>query len=190
MTSPSAVLDYLKHPVHAFHMTKRMTVGLGTIEANIHEMRQFGGFLFAQNIWDCNTKITKLRRSLLLAPFWGQCCQIATNIISTTILGKSWLLIYLAGTAHSSWNTRFRNLRAKKNSSYSLCVACQEQHISSFKRSMVQVHCKASCELQHLWQTLHAFHKAIVSTTGAIAAQLHLFIFRECQEYLTFMIHR
>uniref|UniRef100_A0A0K8RK69 Putative prolyl 4-hydroxylase alpha polypeptide i a n=1 Tax=Ixodes ricinus TaxID=34613 RepID=A0A0K8RK69_IXORI len=24
MTSPSAVFDYLKHPVHAFHMTKRM----------------------------------------------------------------------------------------------------------------------------------------------------------------------
>lgn len=56
MTSPSAVFDYLKHPVHAFHMTKRMTVGLGTIEANIHGMRQF----------DPLVNITEMRRQRLL----------------------------------------------------------------------------------------------------------------------------
>lgn len=56
MASPSAVFDYLKHPVHAFHMTKRMTVGLGTIESYIHTMRQY----------DPLVNITEMRRQRLL----------------------------------------------------------------------------------------------------------------------------
>ncbi|CAN7941883.1 unnamed protein product, partial [Ixodes hexagonus] len=56
MTSPSAVLDYLKHPVHAFQIAKRMTVGLGTVESHIHAMRQF----------DPLVNITEMRRQRLL----------------------------------------------------------------------------------------------------------------------------
>ncbi|KAM7295154.1 prolyl 4-hydroxylase subunit alpha-2 [Ixodes scapularis] len=40
-TSPSAVSEYLKHPVHAFHLIKRMTSGLGVIEALINKTRKF-----------------------------------------------------------------------------------------------------------------------------------------------------
>ncbi|EEC09959.1 prolyl 4-hydroxylase alpha subunit, putative, partial [Ixodes scapularis] len=40
-TSPSAVFEYLKHPVHAFHLIKRMTSGLGVIEALINKTRKF-----------------------------------------------------------------------------------------------------------------------------------------------------
>ncbi|XP_042142984.1 prolyl 4-hydroxylase subunit alpha-2-like [Ixodes scapularis] len=51
LKSPSAVFDYLKHPVHAFHLIKRMTAGLGAIEAQINKTRKCGGsrvFLFQQ----------------------------------------------------------------------------------------------------------------------------------------------
>ncbi|CAN8005536.1 unnamed protein product, partial [Ixodes pacificus] len=41
LTSPSAVSEYLKHPVHAFHLIKRMTTGLGAIEAQINKTRKF-----------------------------------------------------------------------------------------------------------------------------------------------------
>ncbi|KAM7295105.1 prolyl 4-hydroxylase subunit alpha-1, partial [Ixodes scapularis] len=41
LTSPSAVSEYLKHPVHAFHLIKRMTAGLGDIEALINKTRTF-----------------------------------------------------------------------------------------------------------------------------------------------------
>uniref|UniRef100_A0A0K8RBC1 procollagen-proline 4-dioxygenase n=1 Tax=Ixodes ricinus TaxID=34613 RepID=A0A0K8RBC1_IXORI len=41
LTSPSAVSEYLKHPVHAFHLIKRMTAGLGAIEAHINKTREF-----------------------------------------------------------------------------------------------------------------------------------------------------
>ncbi|KAG0437739.1 hypothetical protein HPB47_017307 [Ixodes persulcatus] len=41
LPSPSAVFEYLKHPVHAFHLIKRMTAGLGTIEAHINKTRKF-----------------------------------------------------------------------------------------------------------------------------------------------------
>uniref|UniRef100_A0A0K8RHR2 procollagen-proline 4-dioxygenase n=1 Tax=Ixodes ricinus TaxID=34613 RepID=A0A0K8RHR2_IXORI len=41
LTSPSAVFEYLKHPVHAFHLIKRMTAGLGVIEALINKTRKF-----------------------------------------------------------------------------------------------------------------------------------------------------
>ncbi|CAN8025604.1 unnamed protein product, partial [Ixodes persulcatus] len=41
LTSPSAVSEYLKHPVHAFHLIKRMTAGLGAIEAQINKTREF-----------------------------------------------------------------------------------------------------------------------------------------------------
>ncbi|KAG0416757.1 hypothetical protein HPB47_006163 [Ixodes persulcatus] len=53
LTSPSAVSDYLKHPVHAFQLIKRMTAGLGTVEAQIRRTREFGRlrhFLIATNI--------------------------------------------------------------------------------------------------------------------------------------------
>ncbi|KAH9363952.1 hypothetical protein HPB48_008542 [Haemaphysalis longicornis] len=38
LRNPSEVSDYLKHPVHAFHLTKRMIVDLGSIESQIHEL--------------------------------------------------------------------------------------------------------------------------------------------------------
>ncbi|XP_040073674.1 prolyl 4-hydroxylase subunit alpha-1-like [Ixodes scapularis] len=41
LTSTSAVSEYLKHPVHAFHLIKRMTAGLGAIEAEINNTREF-----------------------------------------------------------------------------------------------------------------------------------------------------
>ncbi|CAN8005530.1 unnamed protein product, partial [Ixodes pacificus] len=41
LTSPSAVSEYLKHPVHAFHLIKRMTAGLGAIEGLINKTRKF-----------------------------------------------------------------------------------------------------------------------------------------------------
>ncbi|KAM7295108.1 prolyl 4-hydroxylase subunit alpha-1-like [Ixodes scapularis] len=41
LTSPSAISDYLKHPVHAFQLIKRMTAGLGTVEAQIRRTREF-----------------------------------------------------------------------------------------------------------------------------------------------------
>ncbi|EEC08356.1 prolyl 4-hydroxylase alpha subunit, putative, partial [Ixodes scapularis] len=41
LRSPSAVSEYLKHPVHAFHLIKRMTAGLGAIEAQINKTREF-----------------------------------------------------------------------------------------------------------------------------------------------------
>lgn len=42
MDSPTEVFDYLKHPVHAFKLTKRMTVDLGVLEGQVHNLRQFG----------------------------------------------------------------------------------------------------------------------------------------------------
>ncbi|CAN8005748.1 unnamed protein product [Ixodes pacificus] len=41
LTSPSAVFEYLKHPVHAFQLIKRMTAGLEVIEALINKTRKF-----------------------------------------------------------------------------------------------------------------------------------------------------
>ncbi|KAM7295152.1 prolyl 4-hydroxylase subunit alpha-1-like [Ixodes scapularis] len=41
LTSPSALSDYLKHPVHAFQLIKRMTAGLKTVEAQIERMLKF-----------------------------------------------------------------------------------------------------------------------------------------------------
>lgn len=38
LRNPSEIGDYLKHPVHAFHLTKRMIVDLGSIESQIHEL--------------------------------------------------------------------------------------------------------------------------------------------------------
>ncbi|KAM7294781.1 prolyl 4-hydroxylase subunit alpha-1-like [Ixodes scapularis] len=41
LTSPSALSDYLKHPVHAFQLIKRMTAGLETVEAQIESLLKF-----------------------------------------------------------------------------------------------------------------------------------------------------
>uniref|UniRef100_A0A1S4LAS2 Prolyl 4-hydroxylase alpha subunit, putative n=1 Tax=Ixodes scapularis TaxID=6945 RepID=A0A1S4LAS2_IXOSC len=41
LASTSTISDYLKHPVHAFHLIKRMTAGLGAIEAEINKTREF-----------------------------------------------------------------------------------------------------------------------------------------------------
>ncbi|CAN8025764.1 unnamed protein product, partial [Ixodes persulcatus] len=41
LTSTSDVFDYLKHPVHAFQLIKRMTAGLGDIETQIRRMQSF-----------------------------------------------------------------------------------------------------------------------------------------------------
>ncbi|KAL1447949.1 hypothetical protein MTO96_044179, partial [Rhipicephalus appendiculatus] len=38
LRTPSEVSDYMKHPVHAFHLMKRMTVDLGAIESQIHDL--------------------------------------------------------------------------------------------------------------------------------------------------------
>ncbi|XP_040071202.1 prolyl 4-hydroxylase subunit alpha-1-like [Ixodes scapularis] len=41
LATPSDVFDYLKHPVHAFQLIKRMTAGLGDIETQIRRMQSF-----------------------------------------------------------------------------------------------------------------------------------------------------
>ncbi|XP_037271789.2 prolyl 4-hydroxylase subunit alpha-1 isoform X1 [Rhipicephalus microplus] len=38
LRTPAEVSDYMKHPVHAFHLMKRMIVDLGAIESQIHEL--------------------------------------------------------------------------------------------------------------------------------------------------------
>nr|XP_054925333.1 uncharacterized protein LOC129384162 [Dermacentor andersoni] len=42
LETDSEVADYMKHPVHAFHLMKRMVVDLGSIESQINELHASG----------------------------------------------------------------------------------------------------------------------------------------------------
>ncbi|KAM7295110.1 putative prolyl 4-hydroxylase alpha subunit [Ixodes scapularis] len=71
LTSPSALSDYLKHPVHAFQLIKRMTAGLKTVEAQIKRMRKFDPLI----------KIREMRKQRLLP--WDEDFQgLATSLVT------------------------------------------------------------------------------------------------------------
>uniref|UniRef100_A0A0K8R3I5 procollagen-proline 4-dioxygenase n=1 Tax=Ixodes ricinus TaxID=34613 RepID=A0A0K8R3I5_IXORI len=71
LTSPSALSDYLKHPVHAFHLIKRMTAGLKTVEAQIKRMRKFDPLI----------NIREMRKQRLLP--WDEDFQgLATSLVT------------------------------------------------------------------------------------------------------------
>ncbi|XP_075524920.1 prolyl 4-hydroxylase subunit alpha-2-like isoform X2 [Dermacentor variabilis] len=56
LETDSEVADYMKHPVHAFHLMKRMVVDLGSIESQINELHAS----------DPRPDITEMRASRLL----------------------------------------------------------------------------------------------------------------------------
>uniref|UniRef100_V5H0R9 Putative prolyl 4-hydroxylase alpha-subunit n=1 Tax=Ixodes ricinus TaxID=34613 RepID=V5H0R9_IXORI len=71
LTSPSDVFDYLKHPVHAFQLIKRMTAGLKTVEAQIKRMRKFDPLI----------NIREMRKQRLLP--WDEDFQgLATSLVT------------------------------------------------------------------------------------------------------------
>uniref|UniRef100_A0A147BV12 procollagen-proline 4-dioxygenase n=1 Tax=Ixodes ricinus TaxID=34613 RepID=A0A147BV12_IXORI len=71
LTSLSTVSDYLKHPVHAFQLIKRMTAGLKTVEAQIKRMREFDPLI----------NIEAMRKQRLLP--WDEDFQgLATSLVT------------------------------------------------------------------------------------------------------------
>uniref|UniRef100_A0A6B0V6A5 Putative prolyl 4-hydroxylase alpha subunit n=1 Tax=Ixodes ricinus TaxID=34613 RepID=A0A6B0V6A5_IXORI len=71
LTSPSALSDYLKHPVHAFQLIKRMNAGLKTVEAQIKRMRKFDPLI----------NIREMRKQRLLP--WDDDFQgLATSLVT------------------------------------------------------------------------------------------------------------